>query len=93
MTTLISTPRPTEREGSASEVLRLDAISDHEWRVIDTRYSEHDASCVVGFVEALGSEYEALVIGRGCERRRFSSLLDATGFISRSLGNAVDPVL
>ncbi|GAB2510420.1 hypothetical protein [Paramicrobacterium agarici] len=65
------------------EDIRLDALSHREWRVIDTRLPEHDAPCVLGFIERCGNRYETLVLGRGVRRYSFPSLAEAKRHFAR----------
>ena len=72
-----------EHRPPALEDIRLDAISEREWRVVDSRLQEHDAPCVLGFIEQTGAVFETLVIGNGLSRWEFTSLEEARRFFTR----------
>lgn len=59
------------------EDIRLDALSDTKWRVIDKRLRKHDAPSVLGFIEEVDGVYETLVFGNGCARWSPRSLDEA----------------
>ncbi len=72
------------QEPPALDEVRLDALSEREWRVIDTRFEEHDAPCVLGFIERTDESYETLVIGKGLSRWDFTGLEEARAFFTRN---------
>ncbi|MDR6970525.1 hypothetical protein [Leifsonia shinshuensis] len=53
--------------------LEVSEISDHEWRVSDTRVAAIGAPPVVGFILQLDAMYEVTQIGRPGRRTYFRS--------------------
>jgi hypothetical protein len=71
--------------------IEIEAISDCEWRVIDTRVSPDDAHSLLGFVEKKNGMYESLELSHGFEWFTFPSLHEvAQHFVVRHGGSAVD---
>lgn len=66
------------RFDSADDDVDVQPISDHEWRVRDTRLPEHDALCVIGVIENTSpNRFDALLIGAGGRTVTASTLQDA----------------
>ncbi|MBK0419847.1 hypothetical protein JD276_12460 [Leucobacter sp. CSA1] len=64
-------------EPPTAEDIRLDPLSEREWRVIDRRMRAQDAPSVLGFIEKVGNTYETLAIRDGCARWSFRDLREA----------------
>ncbi|MEO7123386.1 MAG: hypothetical protein ABI400_09785 [Lacisediminihabitans sp.] len=62
--------------------IEVQAISNSQWRVCDTRWPEHDARCVLGFIEKRADVFEALQIRAGLVRRAFGTLAEAQRYFS-----------
>ena len=59
--------------------VRLDALSDTEWRVCDRRVAESDHLCILGFIELKNGLFEVTTMNAPGERRYFDSLAHAKG--------------
>ena len=57
--------------------IRLDALSDTEWRVCDRRVAESDHLSILGFIELRGGQFEVTTMSAPSERRYFDSLAHA----------------
>jgi hypothetical protein len=57
---IADSPAPPTKES-----VSLVKLSPTEWRVSDPRVSPHDASSLLGFIEARGSVFEATVLRPG----------------------------
>jgi hypothetical protein len=55
----------------------VQTLSPAAWRVRDTRFSEHDARALIGFVERKGEVYEVMQLGSGFQWFRYPSLAQA----------------
>jgi len=57
--------------------IRLDALSDTEWRVCDDRLAEDDHLSILGFIELRNGHFEVTTMSAPRERRMFESLTEA----------------
>lgn len=57
--------------------IRLDALSDTEWRVCDRRVSESDHLSILGFVELRNGQFEVTTMESPGERLVVATLADA----------------
>lgn len=71
-----------EMQAPAIADLVVQSVSDGVWRVRDGRLPEHDALCVLGVIEVIDGNYEALAVGRGLKRSSFASLDEAIPFFA-----------
>ncbi|MBU1588616.1 MAG: hypothetical protein KKH51_11820 [Actinobacteria bacterium] len=69
---------PTTMPAPTAHDIRLDVISMNEWRVCDRRVPQSDSSCVLGFIERRGFEYEVISVLQPGPVRSFGSLASAT---------------
>ncbi len=76
------------------DFLEVIALSDHEWRVCDSRIDPSDASRLLAFIEAQDGSYELLRLGAdqrsdgqpgGCQN--YDCLAAALAALSASEGN------
>jgi hypothetical protein len=61
-----------------AEGVRLELLSATQWRVCDTRWSEHDARSLLGFIEKKDDIFEAMQLDHGFEWFTFDTLTEAT---------------
>lgn len=57
--------------------IRLDALSDTEWRVCDNRLAETDHLSILGFIELRNGQFEVTTMDSPGERVVFGSLMQA----------------
>jgi hypothetical protein len=57
--------------------IRLDALSDTEWRVCDNRLAETDHLSILGFIELRNGQFEVTTMDAPGERVMFGSLAEA----------------
>ena len=69
----------------ASSEVSVQRLSASQWRMCDTRWPEHDARSLLGFIELTGGRFEVVQVDRGFECFSFASLAEATAHFSRSL--------
>jgi hypothetical protein len=68
----------------------LQPLSGSQWRVCDTRWPEHDARNLLGFIEHKNGLFEVVQIDHGLTHLSFRSLADATAHFSRESQRAKD---
>ena len=57
--------------------VRLDALSETEWRVCDRRLDESDHQSILGFIELRDGQFEVTTMSAPGERKYFDSLAHA----------------
>jgi len=57
--------------------IRLDPLSQTEWRVCDNRLAEDDHLSILGFIELRNGHFEVTTMSAPGERRMFDSLAKA----------------
>ena len=66
-----------DRDRCARENLELRALSDHEWRVGDSRCDEKSADKVLGFIQKCGTGFEVLKLTSPDRKVTFDGLDEA----------------
>jgi hypothetical protein len=69
--------RPASDPQPVHEEIRLELLSDTQWRVCDSRWSEYDARSLVGFIEKRDELFEVMQLDHGFERFTFTTLVEA----------------
>lgn len=59
------------------------SLSSSAWRIRDTRFPEHDARALIGFIEAKGEMFEVMQMGRGFQWFTYPTLQDAIAHFVR----------
>lgn len=84
-------PRPRASEATTfTGNIDLQPLSGSQWRVCDTRWPEHDARNLLGFIEHKKGLFEVVQINHGLTHLSFTSLADATAHFSRESQRAKD---
>jgi hypothetical protein len=60
-------------------------LSASQWRVCDTRWSEHDARSLLGFIEKRAENFDVIQVYSGLKRLSFGSLAEATRYFARGI--------
>lgn len=82
-------PRTSEAPAFTGNI-DLQPLSGSQWRVCDTRWPEHDARNLLGFVEYKSGLFEVVQIDHGLTHLSFRSLADAASHFSRESQRAKD---
>ncbi|MEO6505010.1 MAG: hypothetical protein ABIW36_02480 [Terrimesophilobacter sp.] len=69
------TPKATE--------IDVRSLSTSAWRVRDTRFPEHDARALIGFIEEKGEVFEVMQMGRGFQWFTYRTLQEAIAHFVR----------
>lgn len=82
-------PRAPEAHAFTGNI-DLQPLSGSQWRVCDSRWPEHDARNLLGFIEHKNGLFEVVQIDHGLTHLSFTSLADATAHFSRESLRAKD---
>ncbi|WP_349904822.1 hypothetical protein [Parafrigoribacterium humi] len=85
--------RPTEPAASDSRASRdnivIESLSATQWRICDTRWPEHDARSVLGFIEKKDEDlFEVMQLSDGFEWFSFASLRAAAAHFTQAQSSA-----
>jgi hypothetical protein len=66
-----------------AEDVEVQSLSSSAWRIRDTRFPEHDARALIGFIEHKGEMFEVMQMGRGFQWFTYSTLQEAIAHFAR----------